>query len=87
MSVHGHTQYKSSGTCHLLGFLLVHTHVGEQLFPFSKHCFLLLVVILRRKRPVFSGAIQLKPEKTILHVHMFKPSMIYLNFITSKLII
>lgn len=49
MSVHGHTQYKSSGTHHPLGFLLVHTHVDEQLSPFSIDCFLLLAVILREK--------------------------------------
>lgn len=57
MSVHGHTQYKSSGTRHPLGFLLVHTHVDEQLSPFSIDCFLLLAVILREKSQFFSGAI------------------------------
>lgn len=67
MSIRGHTQYKSSGTCHPPGFLLVHTHVDEQLFPFSTHCFLLLAVILGRKKKkkksqLFSGAIQLNPK-------------------------
>lgn len=64
MSVHGHTQYKSCGTCHLLGFLLVHTHVDEQSSPFSTRCFLLLAAILRKKfkSHLFSGAIQLNPK-------------------------
>lgn len=52
MSVHGHTRYKSFGTCHLPSFPLVHTHVGEQLFLFSTHCFLLLAAILRGETSV-----------------------------------
>lgn len=49
-SARGHTRYKSCGTCHLLSFPLVHTHVGERLFLFSTHCFLLLVAVLRGKK-------------------------------------
>lgn len=46
----GHTRYKSCETCHLLSFPLVRTHVGEQLFLFSTHCFLLLAAVLRGKK-------------------------------------
>ena len=67
MSIRGHTQYKSSGTCHPPGFLLVTTLVDAQLFPSSPHSFLLQHVILGRKKKkkksqLFSGAIQLNPK-------------------------
>lgn len=54
MSVRGHTRYKSCGTCPLLNVPLVHIHVGEQLFLFSIHCFLLLAAVLRGKGKLFS---------------------------------
>lgn len=64
MSVHGHTRYKSCGTCHLLSFPLVRTHVGEQLFLFSTRCFLLLSAILGEKR--FSVEYKIDPTRLSL---------------------